>query len=225
MTDTTNINPTTTVEQFRNSLMDSNKFAPGTSSARYFECDFCSTGVPYQSHPRVASYFADDVLNSTHPQWQQVADRRPLTPLATYCEDCAHPLLYFPCHGVAEARVLYDLGEDRTVSDVEVEDISPRDDGIPWRPDEFVERISGVSFNKWTTTHDGPGHLWGPENIVTIFMSYGPEMDITEIVQYDGSLDPHRLGQARKAYQEFVKKMRKPDYNRLSYRDYLRDDN
>jgi len=167
----------------------------------YLECDFCSKGVPYGSNPRVGQYLADRVLESQGPVAEQLRQQRRLVTLATYCEECATRMLLFPCEGFTEVRQFYTLDEDLGISDVEVTDISPADDGIPWDPRELSEKITGLPFDAHAATI-GEKFGWGPENMVTVFLSIGSGVDIREMVDYRGNIDPKLLGQARRAYEQ-----------------------
>lgn len=201
-------------------------FLPNDPIADHFLCDFCSKGVNYQSKPRPGGYIADRVLNIDHPVWQNAVQREPapLVPLGTYCEACATRLLLFPCKGFAEVRVFFDLDDERVMRNVAVTDVSPRDDGIPWNPKDLTEQITGVPFeqNALVAALGDDDHLWGAENMVTMFLSVGSGVDIRELVRWDGSLDPRALGRARKEYQQFVEKMRRHGYSRRAFRDHVR---
>jgi len=220
---TRSINPEWTVASFAE-MLEGSEFNPTNPNKNHFECDFCSKGVMYQSEPRVASYFADNILNTDHPIWQQHGDRRPMVALATYCEDCTYPLLYFPCEGFAEVRVISDLDADRTMHNVDVEDVSARDDGIPWDPKEFVHRVTGTPFEDSMLIQSlhSRDHVWGPENMVTVFLSIGSGIDLREIIKHDGSLDDRKLGQARKEQEKFRKKMARHGHSRLAFRKHVR---
>lgn len=132
----TRINPDWTVAQLLN-LYGGRTYETKHDDPDRFICDFCAANVAYSNTPRVAQYVTDRVLNPGHPVWQskmrEHPGKQPLTPLATYCEDCAARRLYFPCEGFNEARVFFTLKEDRTMSNPEVTDVSSADDGIPWR--------------------------------------------------------------------------------------------
>lgn len=189
----------------------------------HFICDWCSQGVAYQSKPRVGHYVADDVLNENHPKTPVIRRDRPLVQLASYCPDCSTRLLLFPCKGVAEARVFFDLDEEQVMKNVEVRDVSPRDDGIPWDPREVSARITGIEFSLHEMfAIDEENHLWAAENIVTWFLA-ATGIDIREMVRYDGSIDPQALGRARKAFEEFREEMKKGGFDRQYYRDAVKD--
>lgn len=127
-------------------------FLPFDPEKDHFLCDFCSKGVAYRSNPRVGHYIADKVLNTNHPKWRNATDphddRRPLVPLASYCEECTTRLLLFPCQGFAEVRMLFTLSDERTITNPEVTDVSERDDGIPWDPKELSEKITAFHGRK-----------------------------------------------------------------------------
>lgn len=204
-------------------------FLPTNPDEDHFECDFCSKGVAYKSNPRVGGYVADNVLNTNHPKWQAALRQggRPIVPLASYCEECSTRLLLFPCEGFAEVRTFFDLDEDMVMRNVEITDLSGRDDGISWDPKELMEEISGVPFEeeRLLAAMMGQDHLWGPENMVTVFLSTVGGVDIRELVKWDGSLDPKLLGQARRKYEDFQKKMQKHGHSRRAFRDHVRGDN
>jgi hypothetical protein len=201
-------------------------FLPSDPEKDHFLCDFCSKGVAYESNPRVGHYIADDVLNSEHPVWQKHGGSSTLVPLASYCEKCSTRMLLFPCEGFAEVRMFFDLDGEKVMKDVEVTDLSPRDDGIPWEPKELSERITQIQWEQqsFVAMLSGQDDLWGPENMVTFFLSSVDGVDIRQLVKWDGSFDPKLLGQARRKYKEFSKKMRKEGHSRKKFRDHVRGD-
>jgi len=201
-------------------------FLPSDPEKDHFLCDFCSKGVSYESNPRVGHYIADDVLNSEHPVWQKHGGSGTLVPLASYCEECSIRMLFFPCEGFAEVRVFFDLDEEKVKRNVEVTDLSPRNDGIPWDPKELSERITQIQWEQqsFVAMLSGQDDLWGPENIVTFFLSSVNGVDIRQLVKWDGSLDPKLLGQARRKYEKFRKKMSKGGHSRKKFRDHVRGD-
>lgn len=223
----TRINDQWTVAQLVEEF-DGHDFLPFDPDKDHFLCDFCSKGVAYQSNPRVGHYIADTVVNTNHSKWQKATDphshHRPLVPLASYCEDCTTRRLLFPCEGVAEIRMLFTLTEERTITNPEVTDVSGRDDGIPWEPKDLSEQITGVPWeqNELLAALAGKDQLWGAENMVTFFLSIGGGVDIRELVQWTGSLDPKVLGLARKEYQHFAEKMRRQGHSRKAFRDHVR---
>lgn len=202
-------------------------FLPSDPEKDHFLCDFCSKGVAYESNPRVGHYIADDVLSSDRPLWQQSESDGAIVPLATYCEECSTRKLLFPCEGFAEVRMFFDLDGEKVMKNVEVADLSPHDDGIPWDPKELSEQITGIQWEKssFVSMVLEKGELWGPENMVTFFISSVNGVDIRQLVKWDGTLDPKLLGQARRKYKEFSKKMRKGGHSRKKFRDHVRGDN
>ena len=225
----TRINEQWTVGQLIETFEDAD-FLPFDPNKDHFLCDFCSKGVAYRSNPRVGHYIADNILNTNHPKWRNAtashSDHRPLVPLASYCDDCTTHLLLFPCKGFAEVRLLFTLSEERVITNPEVTDVSGRDDGIPWDPKELSEQITGVPWeqNALLAAAAGEDQLWGPENMVTFFLSIGSGVDVRKLVRWDGSLNPKALGRARKEYQEVVEKMRRHGHSRRAFRDHVRGD-
>lgn len=220
------INPDWTVGELIDEF-EGHDFLPTDPEKPHFLCDFCSTGVSYESEPRVGHYIADKVLNTNHPKWRAAAKggHRPLVPLATYCEDCSFDQLYFPCEDFAEVRMFFDLDEDRVMKNVEVMDVSGRDDGIPWDPKELSEKITGIPWEQHSLMSMLVGDdLWGPENMVTFFLSIGSGVDIRELVKWDGSLDPKVLGRTRRQYEQFSEKMAEGGHSRKKFRDHVRGD-
>lgn len=215
----TRVNPDTTVGELEERFEGQDFLAQPEKD--HFVCDFCSKGVKYSSKPRVAQYIADDVLNMNHPKAAQIKRGRPLVQLASYCEECSKQQLFFPCEGVAEARVFIDLDKERVMRNVKATDASPRDDGIPWDPKELSEKITTIPFDA-NVAIAGGDHLWGPENMVTFFLSTVGEIDIRELVKWDGSIDPKLLGRARKEYEQFGRKMEQHGYSRKAFRDNVR---
>jgi len=209
------------VEEFEGS-----DFNPSDPEKDHFLCDFCSKGVAYESNPRVASYIADNVLNSDHPVWQRHGGGGTLVPLATYCEECSTRMLFFPCEGFAEVRMFFSLDAEKVMKNVEITDLSPRDDGIPWNPKELHEKIAQVDWEQqsFMALLSGEDNLWGPENMVTVYLSSVDGVDIRQLVKWDGSLDPKLLGQARRKYEEFRKKMKRGGHSRKKFRDHVRGD-
>lgn len=190
-------------------------------SDEHFLCDYCSKGVSFASEPEVAWYIADDVLDPpVTGEVQHIKENRPLVPLAVYCPEHANRMLYFPCEGFAEARVVFSLDADRVMHDLVVTDHSPRDDGIPWDPRELSERVTGVPFAENALM--APEELWGPENMVTFFLAIDTEVDLRELIQWDGTLDPKLLGQARKQWENFAKEMRERYHDERSFSRYVR---
>ncbi len=184
-----------------------------------FKCDFCSKFVSYHTNPRVGYYLADNVMNADHPTWQRAVaggEAAPMVPLAIYCEGCTKKRLYFPCTGYGEGRLLVTMQQDRTQTDARVTDISPPDDGIPYDPKAFTQAISpaGINFETRSLAEmlmAGPegAHLWGPENMITWFLSTVDGVDPREIIQPDGSLDRQALGRARTAMKRTMEKLSK----------------
>lgn len=187
----------------------------------HFECDFCSTGVFYASEPRVGQYLTDRIPHNATPEAREVNNYGKITPMATYCEDCATKLLYFPCEGYTEVRLFMDLDEDMVHKNVEVTDISPADDGIPWDPAEVSSKITGIDFDRHARSQ--PDVMMAPENIVTFFLSVSTEIDIRELVNHDGTINGKALGRARREYKEFRDKMAKHRNDRSRHRKAFRD--
>lgn len=226
MDSNTRINPEWTVGELIEEF-EGHDFLPTDTEKDHFLCDWCSTGVSYSSEPRVAGYVADRVINTDHPTWVEATlgrEVQPLVPLASYCKDCSQRKLLFPCEGFAEVRYFFDLDEDMVMRNVEVTDVSPRDDGIPWDPKALAEAITQTSWKErgFLALLLGGDHLWGPENMVTFFLSVGTGVDIRELVKWDGSLDPKALGRARRKYKEFQKMMKREGHSRQAFRDHVR---
>lgn len=202
-------------------------FLPGTESDDHFICDFCSTGVKYSSDPRIGIYVADGILTPELPMWRGRVDRgEEIAALATYCEDCATKRLLFPCRGYAEARLFASISPDRRAVDVEATDVSPADDGIPWDPAELHESITTIPFRKYldVTIMGGGPTMWGPENIVTFFLSFEDGVDIRDLVKYDGSIDRELLQDARDDFGDLLTEMRRAgEDSRRAFRDRVRD--
>lgn len=222
-----NINDGWTVGELLDEFEDE-EFKPADPERDHFTCDFCSKGVNYTSKPRVGGYVTDNVLNVDHPMWRRASQglNNPLVPLASYCEDCSQRLLLFPCRGFAEVRIFFDLDRDKMMQNVEVTDLSPSDDGIPWDPRELSEAITEVSFRdkELVAALTGHDHLWGPENMVTFFLSIGGGVDIRQLVNFDGSLNPKILGRARKEHDKLMEKMEREGHDRGTFRNHVRGD-
>jgi len=194
-----------------------------------FYCDWCSTGVAYSREPTVAQYVVDLVLDrpSEHPLAKYMHRERPYVQMASYCQDCATHRLLFPCEGFGELRTFFDIELDEPggkpfMRNYRVTDASDRDDGIPWNPRELSERITGVPFSE----NRKAGHemeLWGPENMVSTLLSVGG-IDIRELVDWKGEVNPRVLGRARKEYRKFGEKMHQGGFERRAFRDHVRGD-
>lgn len=186
-----------------------------------FLCDFCSKGVSYSRRKTVTGYIADDILNPDHPKWPR--GQRPLVPLATYCPECSTHRLLFPCEGFAEIRYRFTVDDDGIFRDVEVTDISPRDDGIPYDATEVSEQITGVPWEHQSlVSMVARGDMWGPENFITFFLSSVDGIDPRNLIRWDGSVDPQQLGLARRKYENFAEKMQRGGYSRTKFRDHVR---
>lgn len=212
------------IEEFEGS-----DFVPADTSKDHFICDFCSKGVNYKSNPRVGHYIADSVLNTDHPMWQkaQGADHQPLVPLASYCEECSANQLLFPCEDYSEVRMFFDLDERVVMHNVEITDVSPRDDGIPWNPKELAAKVMDVNWDAYSIVAAlaGEDDLWGPENMVTFFLSSVDDVDIRDVVKWNGEINPKKLGLARRKYAKFREKMSSGQgASRKKFRDHVRGD-
>ncbi len=202
--------------------LEGNLFSPNMDeSDNHFICDYCSKGVPKYKEPRVAQYLADNVLNENHPKTSQIRRDRPIIQLGTYCEECSFNRLFFPCIGFNEVRVMINVSEDWEMSDVEVTDVSPIDDGIRWDPKEVSKAITKIEFEKNILV--AASELWGPENIFTVYDAAIDSVDMGELIAYDGSLKPKELGRARKEYEQFSQKMRKQGHSRKSFSKHVRN--
>lgn len=199
------------------------EFRPHDQKSNW-ECDFCSKGVNYSSKARkFGTYLADDVLgdNPLANKAREMSEDYEITwmSLATYCRGCSVPRLYFPCEGFDEIRAMVTI-EGEIITDLEVADHSPSDDGIPWDPIELTERIQQVPFDMNPAVDQD---LWGPENMATWFMAIGPDADIREFVDYEGNIDDRAIGRARKAYKKFVEAMEEGNFERTAFREYVQN--
>lgn len=215
-----------TVEELERSY-EGTEFHAAYPEKDHLECDFCSKGVHYQSKPRLGHYMADGLPASETPTARQVNRAGVLTGLGTYCDECSTRRLLFPCEGYGEARLFFDLDDDRVIRNVQVTDVSGPDDGIPWDPAELSEEITGVPFEDHQALAGDDVNM-GPENIVRFFLSLNANIDIREVVKWDGSLDPRALGRARKAYQQMLEKSQRlnPGQAGLTkdqFRDHIED--
>ncbi|WP_424016311.1 hypothetical protein ACOZ4N_01410 (plasmid) [Halorientalis pallida] len=211
----------TTAEQFEHRY-DGEPFTAAHPEKNHFECDFCSKGVPYAKEPRVGQYFADRLPYAISADAREVNQRRILTPLATYCEEHSYRRLLFPCKGYTEVRVFINLDENQMVHDPEITDISPVDDGIPWKPGELAEQITEVPPQE-IAIFAGDAVAMGPENIVTFFLSLDSGIDIRQLVKWDGSINTQLLGQARRKYRTFAAEMRRSGWDKQHFRNRVRD--
>lgn len=202
----------------------------GDPSKDHFVCDWCEKDVPYPTNERLGLYLTNDVINDDHPSWRLMTvpvGSPPLVPIAVYCEECTTRRLLLPCEGYAEARLTFNIGEDKTSRDVEVTDVSPSEDGIPWNPAELYEQVTGVPFDKnvlLSALLTQGNELWGPEDVVRICQSIGAEVDIREVIRADGSLSPGALSQAQEAYTEFSREYQRNGCSRKWFQEHLRQD-
>ncbi|WP_123538875.1 HNH endonuclease [Halosimplex salinum] len=75
---------------------------------------------------------------------------------------------------------------------------------------------------------DDPQQAHTLENLVTLCRSCHitvEDIDIRELVKWDGSLDPQVLGHARREYRAFTRKMLEKGQTRTAFRDHVRGDN
>jgi len=217
----TEINSDLTVKELESDLENKILSPDLNETDDHYICDFCSKGVPKSKNPRIGQYLADNVLNNTHPKLNYIESNRPLIQLATYCEECSVPILFFPCIGFSEVRIMTTITEDWKMKNIEVTDVSDRDDGIDWDPKIVSEKISTVSFEENTLLLGN--ELWGPENIFTVYDSAFESIDMGSLINYDGTIDPKKLGRARKEYRNFRNKMKKSGYNRRKFSKHVRD--
>lgn len=198
-----------TVERLEN-LFEGRQFESDSINDTEFKCDFCSDIVSYDSEPHVGHYMADKVIFAVSERGRYVNDERMLTQLGTYCSDCSTQKLLFPCEGYTEVRLFFTIGKDGRIKNPDVSDISPEDDGIPWNPKELTEKITGIGgeLNAQLAGED----LWGPENIVTFFFVVC-NMDIRELIDWKGNIDPQKLGEVRKQYQQFMTEMKRGGFS------------
>lgn len=192
-----------TVEEFTEEF-EGKKFIPVREGRDFFKCDFCSKGVPYAKEGEYGHYLADRVPHNNSQQSKMLNEKRTLATLATYCEECTYPMLFYPCRGYTEVRAIASISENLVYENVDVVDIAPEDDGIPWDPAEVSEKITGIPFEQHLSMVGDM--LMGPENIVTWFFSISENIDIRELVDYDGTINPRYLGRARKEHQAFMEK-------------------
>jgi hypothetical protein len=212
----TRIGEETTVSDIEEQL-EMSKVSHGNEG--HYLCDWCSKGVSFSSNSRVSHYISDSVLDTGHEECAFINRERALTQLATYCEECSSKRLLFPCEGFSELRIQFTLTDDGRMSQVSVTDISLRKDGIPWNPVHVTEKITETDFQKNAFL---TGHLYGPENMVTVFLSWSEsEIDIRDMVKPDGSIRGKYLGRARKKYNEFRSKM--GDYSRDKFSSHVRN--
>ena len=150
-----------------------------------------------------------------------IHQKRLLTQLATYCSSCSDELLFFPCHGFAEVRVIFSVDENWVIWDPEVTDVSKRDDGINWDSCELSEEISSIPFS--LNAIISGNQLWGPENVFTIYDSALKNVNMDSLVRYDGTIDSDILDVAREQYDRFVKVMSDSGYDEGAFTDYVNE--
>lgn len=183
-------------------------------------CDFCSKGVKWSSNPKVGVYLADKCINNSNVKADYINTHRILAPIMVYCEDCTTQMILFPCQGITEIRARIHVvdGEPDTVGFL---DVSPADDGIPWNPRDVVAEVTGFEFDAFTD--ELPQVLWGPETVVTFFLSTKSGVDIREMIDHQGQIDKEFADQA----QEKLKKMaieRNKQMSRQEFREHLTGD-
>ena len=98
---------------------------------------------------------------------------------------------------------MFDTGENGTMHNIEVTDISPEDDGIPWDPYKTAEAITQVPTDE--VAFLSGDEVWGPENMVTFFLSV-MDVDLRDLIDWKGDIDPKLLGRVRKEYRKTARK-------------------
>lgn len=187
-------------------------------------CDWCSMGVSYAKEPRIANYMADKVADQETRHGQHINSERKLTMLASYCPEHSHERLLFPTTEATEVRLMFTVNEDRTITDAEVTDVSPEGDGIPWNPRELAEKITEAPYEQMAVLSSANDMVMGPENILTYFDALGTGVDIREMVDWEGNIDPKALGRARKKLDEVKERRMKEVGDRQAFRDRVRGD-
>lgn len=198
------------IEQIIEENLRGEQFNSSYSSDEHYLCDWCSKGVPYKKNPTISFYLCDSLI--TGQEYKSVAM------LATYCEDCSSRLLYFPCRGYNEIRVVSTLNEDQIIQDPEVTDVSLKSDGVPWDPIDVHEKISGVP--REVSMKQASEIEMAPENIITFLESILSEVAVTSIINPDGSIDREILNKAKQEFREGIKKS---GNDRSSFREMAKD--
>lgn len=200
--------------------MNGTKIGERRSADHHWLCDWCSKGVSFNAEPRCAGYMADWTADSVTTEAKWIAKTGRLANLAGYCPECSTPKLLFPREGTTEVRYMADIDTDGHLRNVEVTDISPADDGIPWEPNEVMQLITGAPID--VIIGDERGEAMGPENIVTVLLAVNPDIDIRELVNWDGSIDRKVLGRARKMFRKHGEEMAETGFDRTHFRDHAR---
>lgn len=174
-------------------------------------CDVCTARIAVADRPRISMYFSDNARFGTESYEQYVHQTYPMTAIQTYCEDCTVPELLFPCEGYTEARLLFTIDSDFQMTDVDVTDISGRDDGIPWDPFSLIEEIKGVSFEEEARhqrqQQGGVVTGYGPEWVVTTILSLDSGIGIADLIKWDGSVNQDHLAYLRENFRELARQM------------------
>jgi hypothetical protein len=191
-------------------------------NARHWECDYCSKGWSYTGGSDAIGYLADRIIGDSR-EANALRKQPRLTTLALYGTD--HPWsrkLLFPCEGFTEVRYTAHITEDGHYEDVEITDVSPADDGIPWDPRAVSEAITQVSYDALDAMGD---ERMGPENTVVWFLAISDECDIRDLVSWDGSLNGKELGRARREYEDFRTQLnaKDPQLSRQAWKETMRE--
>jgi len=214
----------TNVEQFEEENSDV-AWPSVNADGEYFECDFCSACVNYKTEPRVGHYLSDRLVHAESETEQYINNRGKLWPLAVYCEDCANRRLFYPAKGYTEVRGMFTLDEDTMKREYEITDVSNRDEGIPWDPEELMSKISKgqtTELKEYFKMIHGFELRMGPEDVVRSIFANG-DIDIREIVKWDGSIDDKALGRARRKYANKIDNIHNSRKSRIAYRDHIRE--
>ena len=198
----------------------SSQLTKGLGDEEQFFCDFCSKGVKFQSEPTAGMYLADDTLLQTNPKSHFVHQERVLSPISTYCESCTTNNLMFPCEGLTEVRLLIDLDSHASAENIQFTDISPEDDGIPWNPTGLLQKVTGIPAQKFGETI--PDLLWAPELVITFLLSISKEIDVREIVNWNGTYNKPSLMEAQEKYHKVAKQMG-GEFDRQKFRSHVED--
>lgn len=183
--------------------LDGYEFETGLDSDEHYLCDWCSKGVSYKGNGLVSHYLCDKLV--TGDEYDDLAI------LGTYCPDCTSRLLYFPCEGYHEVRVLSKLTSDQIIVEPEVTDTSPEDDGIPWDPMDIYLKI--CSLPKEIAMNHAQDIEMAPENMVTFLETVFYELSVTSMINPDGTVDDTLLKLAQEEFRQFMEEARKGELN------------
>lgn len=166
-----------------------------TENAQNPYCDSCSD--PIRPNTKVQLYGVNKILPG------RVIESG-FRSIRLHCEDCHLRRLHMPCAGYDEYLIDATVTPEWTITDPEIQDISSELDGIPYKPEEILESLFGVSYTEILIASGGESQ--GPLDAIDVLVVTG--IDPREVVNDDGSItvtQAHRKQFSESAMQIFEK--------------------